>query len=308
MNSNLSALDALAQEGILMTEEQLLRETQKVRSNGNGSTPALAKGEMAYTNGTSRALPAAFIRADIALDQQPGIAIAPDQRATDSPAVSPKPTDIPRLDGDFLVISLAIVGGIAGAILAVAAGGDGGAFFGGGFLGAIVGAVIGGTISAFLWSIGVHEDEADCSGCGRELDPTLYVCPNCATPVKHQWGKAPVELTPSDHVLLDMVPKKSKEENGRSWVEVGVPPGVSTDQLNRVLATALLANEEAGAIRLKMAKGKLVAVQHKCPSNCSAEMSPVWSTMVSDGDIVDATGDRRVGGLSASTYLLTVSL
>ena len=52
----------------------------------------------------------------------------------------------------------------------------------------------------------------------------------------------------------------------------------------------------------------LVAVQHKCPSNCSAEMSPVWSTMVSDGDIVDATGDRRVGGLSASTYLLTVSL
>ena len=51
-----------------------------------------------------------------------------------------------------------------------------------------------------------------------------------------------------------------------------------------------------------------VAVQHKCPSNCSAEMSPVWSTMVSDGDIVDATGDRRVGGLSASTYLLTVSL
>ena len=51
-----------------------------------------------------------------------------------------------------------------------------------------------------------------------------------------------------------------------------------------------------------------VAVQHKCPSNCSAEMSPVWSTMVSDGDIVDATGDRGVGGLSASTYLLTVSL
>ena len=55
-------------------------------------------------------------------------------------------------------------------------------------------------------------------------------------------------------------------------------------------------------------KAPSVAVQHKCPSNCSAEMSPVWSTMVSDGDIVDATGDRGVGGLSASTYLLTVSL
>ena len=52
----------------------------------------------------------------------------------------------------------------------------------------------------------------------------------------------------------------------------------------------------------------VVAVQDKCPSNCSAEMSPVWSAMVSDGDTVDATGDRRVGGFSASMYLLTVSL
>ena len=52
----------------------------------------------------------------------------------------------------------------------------------------------------------------------------------------------------------------------------------------------------------------VVAVQDKCPSNCSAEMSPDWSAMVSDGDTVDATGDRRVGGFSASMYLLTVSL
>ena len=37
-------------------------------------------------------------------------------------------------------------------------------------------------------------------------------------------------------------------------------------------------------------------------------MSPLWSAMVSDGDTVDATGDRRVGGFSASMYLLTVSL
>ena len=51
-----------------------------------------------------------------------------------------------------------------------------------------------------------------------------------------------------------------------------------------------------------------VAVQHECPSHRSAEMSPGWSAMVSDGDTVDATGDRRVGGLSASMYLLTVSL
>ncbi len=51
MSSNRSALDALTLEGILMSEEQLLRETRKVQSNGNGSTPAPAKGLMAYNNG-----------------------------------------------------------------------------------------------------------------------------------------------------------------------------------------------------------------------------------------------------------------
>ena len=40
----------------------------------------------------------------------------------------------------------------------------------------------------------------------------------------------------------------------------------------------------------------------------AAEMSPAWSAMVSDGDTVDATGHLRVGGLSASMYLLTVTL
>jgi hypothetical protein len=51
-----------------------------------------------------------------------------------------------------------------------------------------------------------------------------------------------------------------------------------------------------------------VAVQDKCPSKCSTEMSLGWSAMVSDGEVVDAVGDRRVGGLSASMYFLTVSL
>ena len=58
MSSNRSALDALAQEGIVMTEEQLLREAQKVPSNGNGSTPAPAKEQMAYNNGTSPSMTA----------------------------------------------------------------------------------------------------------------------------------------------------------------------------------------------------------------------------------------------------------
>ena len=53
MNSNRSALDALAQEGILMTEEQLLKETQKVQSNGNGVTPSHSKVQVVYNNGIS---------------------------------------------------------------------------------------------------------------------------------------------------------------------------------------------------------------------------------------------------------------
>ena len=47
-----------------------------------------------------------------------------------------------------------------------------------------------------------------------------------------------------------------------------------------------------------------VDVQGKCPANCSAEMSFAYSWMVSDADPVG----RRVGGLSASMYLLIVCL
>ena len=54
MSLNQSALDALAQEGIPMSEVQLLTETQKVRSNGNGSTPAQTNGQVAYHNGIGR--------------------------------------------------------------------------------------------------------------------------------------------------------------------------------------------------------------------------------------------------------------
>ena len=42
----------------------------------------------------------------------------------------------------------------------------------------------------------------------------------------------------------------------------------------------------------------------KYPANCSAEVPSTYSVMVSDVDV----GDRRVGGISASMYLLTVSL
>ena len=40
----------------------------------------------------------------------------------------------------------------------------------------------------------------------------------------------------------------------------------------------------------------------------SAEMSFAWSAMVSDAGAGGVAGVRRVGGVSASMYLLTVSL
>ena len=39
-----------------------------------------------------------------------------------------------------------------------------------------------------------------------------------------------------------------------------------------------------------------------------AETSPVGAAMVSDGDTVDATGDRRVGGFSAPMYRMDIPL
>ncbi len=51
-----------------------------------------------------------------------------------------------------------------------------------------------------------------------------------------------------------------------------------------------------------------VDVQGKCPPKRSAKMSHVYSGMVSDGRVAGVARDRRVGGLSASMYLLAVSL
>ena len=51
-----------------------------------------------------------------------------------------------------------------------------------------------------------------------------------------------------------------------------------------------------------------VVVQDKCPPKRSAEMSPVYWGIVSDVDAGRVAGDRRVGGVSASMYRLTVSL
>ena len=101
---------------------------------------------------------------------------------------------------------------------------------------------------------------------------------------------------------------------GDLMVQRGVPEHLRSDNGPEFTARAVrLWLQGVGATTLFITPGSpwengYVAVQDKCPSNCSAEMSPVWSAIVSDGDTVDATGDRRVGGFSASTYLLTVSL
>ena len=51
MSSNQSVLDVLAQEGIPMTEEQLIGATQKMQSNGNGAAPAQTKGRVEMSHG-----------------------------------------------------------------------------------------------------------------------------------------------------------------------------------------------------------------------------------------------------------------
>ena len=112
-------------------------------------------------------------------------------------------------------------------------------------------AVVG--IRTFFWGIGVDA----CNGCGQEVDRKLITCSNCGTPVRHPLGRTPEELTPSDLVLLEMMPRSNKELHGVVRVQVDDPPSAG---IERLLATALLANEEAGALRLEMVKKKVVAV------------------------------------------------
>ena len=52
---------------------------------------------------------------------------------------------------------------------------------------------------------------------------------------------------------------------------------------------------------------RAVDVQGECPLYCSAEMSLICAGIVSDAAADRVAGDRRVGGLSASIYRLTVS-
>ena len=108
------------------------------------------------------------------------------------------------------------------------------------------------------WAIGVDDGgKATCKGCGQEVDRKLTTCANCGTPARNSLGTTPKELTPSDLVLLEMTPKRNEELPGVDQVQVDDPPSAG---IERLLATALLANEEAGAFRLEMVKEKVVAV------------------------------------------------
>ena len=112
-----------------------------------------------------------------------------------------------------------------------------------------------GHIRAFFWSVDVKE--------GGDESP--ITCSSDGTPVRYPSGTTtPEELTPSDLVLLEMTSESNVGIKTRVLAEklhggvrtlVNAPP---SQRIERVLATALLANEEAGAIRLEMVKEKVV--------------------------------------------------
>ena len=65
----------------------------------------------------------------------------------------------------------------------------------------------------------------------------------------------PGKLTPSDLVILKRTPWSTEELNGVVRVQVK-NPDASDDAIESALATALLANEEAGALRLEAVQEK----------------------------------------------------
>ena len=148
----------------------------------------------------------------------------------------------------------------------------------GGFAGAIVGAFWG----ILYWGIVVPitvlsmvvtvpflvliSGSSICNRCGEEVGK-LTRCSNCYTPVRYPLGTTPGELTPSDLVLLEMMPWSNKELHGVVEVVVDDPPSAGIEGL---LATALLANEEAGVLRLDIANEKVVAA--------AVGKAPEWPT------------------------------
>ena len=115
--------------------------------------------------------------------------------------------------------------------------------------------LVGGIGGAIVWGIVVDDaGKATCNGCGAEVHRKLNTCSNCGTPVRYPLGTRPQELTPSDLVVLEMMPRRNEELHGVVRVQVDDPPSAG---IERLLATALLANEEAGALRLEMVKEKV---------------------------------------------------
>ena len=100
-------------------------------------------------------------------------------------------------------------------------------------------------------------------------------------------------------------------------VEAGVPSNwVTGDEVYGSDRNLRLWLEGAGiphVLAIKSVKGGAkvcragVEGQRKCPPKCSAKMSLGYAAMVSDDGVVDAMRTCRVGGLSASRYLLTVA-
>ena len=89
---------------------------------------------------------------------------------------------------------------------------------------------------------------------------------------------------------------------------VGVVSSPTLARKGRSGATGVKGGGKVGHVGDSIVGLRPVVVQDKCPPKRSAEMSPVYSGIVSDVDAGRVADDRRIGGLSTLMYRLTVSL
>ncbi len=121
--------------------------------------------------------------------------------------------------------------------------------------------IYGGTVGAIV--VAIFGGKATCNGCGEKVDRKLFTCSNCGTLVRYHLGTTPQELTPSDLVVLEIMPRSNEELHGVVRVQVDGEPSFGIGRL--LLATALLANEAVGALRLEVVKERVVAVRVSNP-------------------------------------------
>ena len=127
----------------------------------------------------------------------------------------------------------------------------------------------------FLWSIGVYESGAT---------------------VSYPQATKPKDPTPSDLLFLELAPSSNRESHGVVRVHVDGPPTPpswpeSSHKIVKLMATAILANEEAGTLRLEM-------VNEEAPKVVAAAGSttPNWPGSSLESQL------RQYGAVSDSIY------